>query len=355
VIVAYVSGHGYGHATRVGEVLRTVRSRAPEARLTVVTSGPERLYRTALPGPFDFRVLACDVGIAQGDALSIDVTETERRCRELGARFARVAADEAAWLRASGARVVLGDVPPLAFAAAAAAGLPGVALANFSWDWIYRHMGLAEAAEQAAAEYAKAALLLELPFAGDLSVFPRRERVPLVARRPRLTRDDARSRLGLADGPVVLLSFGGFGLPSLDHGPLADAAGYTFLTTDGEGPLPANVRRLDAAALPRDGLAYVDLVAAADIVVTKPGYGIVSDAVAARTRLVYTERGDFPEYEILVRELPRWLPCRHVGNADLAAGRLQPALREVLAEPWPAPPADVRGAEVAAERLLALA
>ncbi len=80
----------------------------------------------------------------------------------------------------------------------------------------------------------------------------------------------------------------------------------------------------------------------------------MSDAVGARTRLLYTERGDFPEYEVMVRELPRWLPCRHIASAGLKAGRLEPALSQVLAERWP-PPGDASGAEVAAERLLALA
>ena len=31
----------------------------------------------------------------------------------------------------------MGDIPPLAFAAAHAAGLPSVAVANFTWDWVY--------------------------------------------------------------------------------------------------------------------------------------------------------------------------------------------------------------------------
>jgi hypothetical protein len=55
MIVAYVSGHGFGHATRVGEVLREVREREPGIPLAVVTSGPEALYQEAIAGAFDFR------------------------------------------------------------------------------------------------------------------------------------------------------------------------------------------------------------------------------------------------------------------------------------------------------------
>ena len=119
LIVAYVSGHGYGHATRVGEVLRAVRAIEPRPRLTVVTSGPERLYRQAVPGPFALRSLQCDVGLVQKGALVMDEAATVDAWRAFVAGDnARIAA-EARWLGEVGARVVLGDIPPLAFTAAA--------------------------------------------------------------------------------------------------------------------------------------------------------------------------------------------------------------------------------------------
>ena len=77
----------------------------------------------------------------------------------------------------------------------------------------------------------------------------------------------------------------------------------------------------------------------------------MSDAIGARSRLVYTERGDFPEYPILVREMGRYLPCVHVSNEDLMAGRLGDAIREVLAMPMPEA-TDTSGAAVAAARIL---
>jgi L-arabinokinase len=269
-------------------------------------------------------------------------------------------AQEGGWLRTVGARLVLGDVPPLAFEAAAEAAVPAVGLANFSWDWIYAHLAarqpaLREAAAAASAAYGKATLLLQLPFAGDLSAFPQREPIPLVARRPRMSREEARRRLGVPDRTAcVLVSFGGIGVPAFDPRLLGGLADLHFLIDAGEGLLPSNVVALDAARRAALSMGYQDLVRAADVVVTKPGYGIVSEAVAAGTRIVYTERGDFPEYPILVAEMRHYIPCAHVGNDDLLAGRWRAAIESVLSRPVPTPP-DLRGAEVAARRLLALA
>jgi L-arabinokinase len=357
VLVAYVSGHGYGHATRVGEVLRTVRAIEPRAPLVIVTSSPERLYRQAVRGPFEFRSLECDVGLVQKGALVMDEAATVDAWRAFVAGDDERIAGEARWLRERGARAVLGDIPPLAFAAAGEAGVPSVGLSNFSWDWIYRYMSarhpaLAEAAEWAADSYRQCGLLLQLPFAGDLSAFPRREQIPLVARRPSVSRVEARERLGLPDGRLALLSFGGVGLLGLDPGVLGRVEGWTFLVTGLEKTgAPANATGIDLGRLGALGMKYIDLVGAADVVITKPGYGIVSDAIAARTRMVYTERGDFPEYPILVGEMARWLPARHVSNGDLLAGRVGPALDEVMNVPFPDPP-DLSGADRAARRLL---
>jgi hypothetical protein len=108
-----------------------------------------------------------------------------------------------------------------------------------------------------------------------------------------------------------------------------------------------------APRLDETGLGYEDLVGAVDVVVSKPGYGIAADVAGARRRLVYTERGDFPEYPILVRDMPAYFPAAHVSNADLRAGTIGPAVRDVLAQPMPPPP-DLGGATVVAQRVLEL-
>ncbi len=339
-------------------MLRELRARAPGLPVTISTSAPASLFESVVPAP-TVRAVACDVGLAQRDALVIDEAGTVAAWRAFRAGWEQLVDDEAAWLRASGARLVLGDIPPLAFAAAGAAGLTSVALGNFSWDWIYAHLArrqaaLAEAAAGCREAYARATVLLRLPFAGDMSAFPRIEDVPLVARRPGVAKGEARRRLGLDGRPAVLLSFGGLGMPGLQPSAFGALGGFQFLLTGraGEGPAPANVRRVDDSVLGGAGLSYPDVVGAADVVVTKPGYGIVTDCIGAGTRLVYTDRGDFPEYPVMVEEMKRYLPAVFASNDEVREGRLGPALEAVLVAPLPPPPR-TDGAAVAAERLLA--
>jgi hypothetical protein len=358
VIVAYVSGHGYGHATRVSEVLRAVRARDRAMPITVVTSAPEALFRSAIAGPLTVRALECDVGLAQRDALTIDEAATVAKWRSFHASNGDRVDAEWRWLHHSAARVVLGDVPPLAFQVAAELDIPSVALANFSWDWIYRHLArrqgeLLEAAAWSASAYGRCGLLLKLPFAGDLSAFPKAIDIPLVARRPKVSRGDARGRLGLGSGAVGLLSFGGIGFAGFHPEAFSRLRGIDLLTV-GPAPNLQNVKVLDPESVSSLGLGFEDLVGAVDVVITKPGYGIVSDAIGAGTRIIYTERGDFPEYPILVAGMESLVPCAHVSNLDLLAGRIEAALRDVLSRPVPPAPS-LSGAAIAAEHLLDLA
>lgn len=360
MIVAYVSGHGFGHATRTAEVLRRVRELQPQTAITVVSAAPERLFRRAIGEPLSFRTLACDVGLVQKDALTIDTRATVERWKGFARALPDLVDAEWRWLRHVRARVVLGDIPPLAFQAAHEAGVPSVAMANFSWDWIYAHYAsreplLRDAARCSADQYGRASVLLRLPFAGDMSAFPRVEDIGLVAREPGVARAEVRRRLDLGAQAVVLLSFGGFGLPGLDLRFVSSLAGFVFLSTDVVRliPAPPNLRLLTDEVLDAKELTYQDVVGAADVVVTKPGYGIVSDAIAAGVRMIYTDRGDFPEYDVLVRDMKTSLACVHLDQAELRKGRLGDALRDVMAlDPPPAP--DLSGGDVAAWRLLEL-
>ena len=91
---------------------------------------------------------------------------------------------------------------------------------------------------------------------------------------------------------------------------------------------------------------------AADVVVTKPGYGIISEAIANDTALLYTSRGRFVEYDVLVREMPRYLRAQFIEQDDLLRGNWAPALEKLLSQPPPPEKPALNGAEVAAEEIL---
>jgi len=355
-VAAYISGHGFGHATRSAALLAALAARRGALRLSIVSTAPEWLFRLNLPLPFAYRPVGLDVGTIQPDALHPDIDATLAACLRLHRQGPALLAAEAEYLRRQAVDLVVADIPWLAFPAARRAGLPSVGISNFTWDWIYAehqdsHPEFAAVVAAVREGYAQADLFLRLPFHGPCDPFPRLQDIPLVARRSRRSRAAVRATLSL-DGPrpVVLLSFGGFDLQGIDPGAVGRLPDYLFLTTRAVPDPPENLRLIPAGRFP-----YQELVAAADAVITKPGYGIVSDCLANRTPVLYTSRGAFAEYPRLVEGLERFGVCQFISNRDLLAGHWGPALAALARRPrrWPELPMD--GAEVAAEILDRLA
>jgi hypothetical protein len=340
----YISGHGFGHASRDIELLLALMARRPSARIIVRTSVAERLFAPlAGLGGIDVQHVETDTGITQIDSLTIDEDDTVRRAADFYARFDAHVAREAGLLRAAGADLVVGDVPPLAFAAAARAVIRSVAVGNFTWDWIY---GIYPAFDRVAPDviptirraYATATSALRLPLHGGFEPMAAVTRdIPFIARQSRRDPSETRNALGLTgERPMVLASFGAYG---------ADLPVDRLLASD-------RFALIDPRREPPPGFVYQDLVAAADVVVSKPGYGIVSECVANQSALLYTSRGRFVEYDLFVAEMPRVLRCRYISQEDLLAGRWADLVDALLAQPAPPATARIDGAEVAADYLL---
>jgi hypothetical protein len=366
-VVFYTSGHGFGHASRDIEVINGLAARRTDVRTVVRTTVPRWLFERSARESVEIVPIETDSGVAQIDSLRIDEDETARRAARFYRTFDARVDTEAAALRALGASIVVGDIAPLAFAAAARAGVPSVALGNFTWDWIYAgYPGFERLAPGVLAiirdSYATATLALRLPLHGGFEPMARVTRdIPLIARRSRHSKPAIRHLLGLdSDRPVVLGSFGGHGL-GLPYEAIANQHDFTLIVTDHESQgnaadagRPGHFLRITSAALATRALRYEDLVAASDVVVSKPGYGIVSECVANGAALLYTSRGRFLEYDVFVAEMPRVLRCRFLAQADLREGRWGADVRALLEQPAPPGELAVNGGEAAVDALLGL-
>ena len=364
-IVFYVSGHGFGHTSRSVEVIHAVRRVRPDAHIVVKTSAPLRLFARTLKDRCELVEFECDAGMTQIDSLNIDVEASLQRAITFQQKLPALAASEAAYLHESGANVVVGDIPPLAFAAAHEARLPSIAIGNFTWDWIY------EAYEDPRAQdlgrgiravYQHASIVLRLPMAGGFESLESRVRdIPFIARHSHRSQDEVRKALGLPPRdrgkPLVLMSFGGYGVAGLHTEALAALSDYTIATTDvtthnnALKPAPGMLY-ISEQQVYGSGLRYEDLVRGADVVVTKPGYGIISEAIANGAALIYTSRGHFAEYDVLVKEMPRYLRAQFIEQEDLLSGNWAEALRTALSLPAAPEQPAMNGADVAAAEIL---
>ncbi len=366
-IVFYVSGHGFGHSSRAIEVINAVLARRPDLRVIVRTASPRWLFDLTIRGRVAFSSLETDTGVVQVDSLNLDEAETIRRAWSFHQELPTRATAEARFLREQQASVVVGDIPPLAFSAAYEAGVPSIAIGNFTWDWIYADYPRVRLAPHLLPiirqAYAKTGLALRLPMWGGFESFKQVQDIPFVARHATMGRDEVLKTLKLpGDKPIALVSFGGYGVDGLDVEELAKIKKYTIVFTSsvpvggrgGATPPPAGsrVHVVDEYRMYQSGVRYEDLVGAADVAVTKPGYGIIAECTANKTALLYTSRGHFIEYDVLVEAMPSFLRCAFISHADLFAGRWEAHLDRLVAQKAPKEKPATNGAEVAAELIV---
>ncbi|HEX7284128.1 MAG TPA: hypothetical protein VF239_18870 [Vicinamibacterales bacterium] len=339
-LVFYISGHGFGHASRSIEFINALIDKQPRRRVYVRSQvAPWLFERTTHPSVL-LSAVETDTGVVQIDSLRLDAPATIDRATAFMRTFNARVQEEVDFLRKVNAQVVIADLPPLGIAAAHAAGLPAIAYGNFTWDWIYaNYEGSDELAAQLGDIYSKTTCALRLPMSGGFETMTDVRDLPFAARHARYDPEETRRALGLSlDARIVLVSFGGYGVQGAAK---PRTPGYHVLW-------PGDV---DEAAMYDAGYRYEDLVKAVDVVVTKPGYGIISECIANDTALLYTSRGDFREYPVLVEAMPKYLRCAFIDHEDLFSGNWVPHLDRLLAQPPPPITPRTDGARVAADLL----
>jgi L-arabinokinase len=354
----YISGHGFGHATREIEVINVLGRRMPGFEIVIRSSAPRWLFDRAVQGRFTLIEGACDTGVVQIDSLRLDAGATIRRASEFYEDLPRIVESEAAYLRAHDAVFVVTDAAPAACPAAAAAGISSVVLSNFTWDWIYE--GYPEALASAPRllpairdAYRHATEAWRMPLSGGFETFDVPIDVPFVARHATHGHSEVRRSLGLPlQSRLALVSFS-YGVHGLDPQRLDCLAQWGVVVTGRTRPegLPEGVAFIDEATIYERGLRYEDLVAAVDVVVAKPGFGLVAECLANDTAMLYTSRGRFAEYDVMVAEMPRFLRCELLDNEALVAGRWQEALDRLMRRPAPPDHPRTDGGDVVADMI----
>ncbi len=346
-VVAYISGHGLGHAARCAEVLRSLRVLRPDLGIRVRSTAAPWFLRERLPADIVIDAVPTDVGVLQPDSFGADPRGSlEAYARLIECWDVRVA-EEAAELERFGARVVLADIPPLGIAAGRAAHCRTTAMGNFGWDWIYQPYlqdlpQFDTVVAHITAIYELTDELFRLPLAEPMLAFPHRLDVPLIARRSERDPRETRQVLGIRGSQrLVLLSFGGFG------------AGEIGRTLDPADDIRFVGGEWERAAFPPSPLSYTDVVAAADAVVTKPGFSLFAECLAHGTPIIFVPRARFAEADLLVEELARlrW-PRAELRRESLVSGEWVREVRSLLDTLSRAEPQSATGAELVARRLL---
>jgi L-arabinokinase len=352
-IAYYITAHGYGHGARSCDIINALRSAEANRPVTVISDLPEAFMQSRLNDDIELRSGAFDVGLIQKDSIQVDLEASLQAVENLYARESDLIQQELDFIRHENIGVVVADVPAIPLEAAQRAGLPNIACSNFGWDWIYEEFVNDDPrwlpyVEKFRTVYAETDLLLRQPFAEPMDAFPNIIDLPLLAAPGQNRRKQIADLSGADAGKQwILLSFTSLNLgqPALDQ--LAHLSGYEFFSVE-----PLEWENSSVHCIQRTDICFADIMASVDAVVTKPGFGILSECIANNKSVIYTDRTHFREYGVLVKCIERY--CRHafIPNAELYAGQLERALLQKDTAPDPQDQIAGGGAALAAREIL---
>jgi len=353
-IAYYITAHGYGHGTRSFDIINALFAADPEVHLVVKTDLPQSLIHSRIQGG-NFEVIpgAFDVGLIQKDSIHVDLDASLLAIEDLYSREGEWVALEQDFIRREDIGVVVTDIPAIPLTAAQQEKVPNIAVGNFGWDWIYsdfieHNPRWHYFSDKFKAVYEQTDLLLRLPFAEPMTAFPNQIDLPLLAKSGTDQRQAIAEKTG-ADSTKkwVLLSFTTLNLDIHAIEQLGKLEGYEVFTVE---PLEWTETRIHC--LRRSIASFADILMSMDVVVTKPGFGIVSECIANNRPIIYADRENFLEYDVLVRDIKKYCCNVFIPGDELYTGDLSRALK--FAETAPPPPDDIPrgGAEIAARHIL---
>ncbi len=353
LIWAAISAHGFGHAAQVVPVLNALGCLVPNLRVLLRTMVPTSFFVDRLKIPWDLSPVQQDVGCIQQGPMTIDIDATWYEHHRFHGTWKERLLTEVETMRAAKPDLILADTPYLALAAGKAASIPTVALASFTWDLILSEyqtppsidgQAIIQSIRQA---YGQADLALRITPSPTLDCFHQVVALPPIAEPAVPVRQKLAEFLSLtSDERTVLIGFGGVPLTSLPFETAESLSGYRFLF-DGSIP-PESKRFISIKALP---FSFKTLLASADMIMTKPGYGTLVEAVAVQVPTIYVRRYNFGDEQSLVDYLHRYGKGIELSMDDFMNGQWATTLKKAVNLLASTPPPQLNGATNAATLL----
>ena len=334
-------------------VLNALGSLVAEVTATLRTTVPASFFRDRLAIRWEHSPVQQDVGCIQDGPLKIDIEATWKAQRHFHETWEARLSSEVADMQVASPALVIADTPYLAIEAASRAQIPTIALANLTWDLVLKEfcdasdLSRQRLIQSIRESYAKADRALRITPAPKIDVFPNMIDIRPIASPNSPERDRLASALALkATERTVLVGFGGIPLTSLPLEQMEQLHHYRFLI---DGPVSPGYSRIHPIeALP---LSFKTLLASVDVIMTKPGYGTIVEAVALQQPVVYVRRYNFADEPPLVDYLHHYGRGIEISLDDFIQGRWEQSLRKIFELPMPTAHPPTTGARDAAKIL----
>jgi len=326
-IAYYISDYGFGHAARSIAVIRALlqRSRILD-RLIVCSSERILSFVQASIGEQQadvfYRECASDLGyVLKPETIEPDIEIFKRKYNHYIQSMPMEVGREADFLRTEQVGLVIADISPIAINAAHEAGAASVGVSNFTWYTAYQAMLDESLLAPLYEAYARMDYYIGLQGVDepDWGVHGSMQ-AGFFSREVDWSEANAIRKAINPDNNKTIV-YCGIGMSIFLHDLMSwklwDDPSLQFIVSSN-----MKVQRPNVIAIPSSYTESQNYVAASDIVISKPGWSTVSEAVVLNKPLILLTRHTMKEDENTIRSLPEQLPLYMADWEQLRTGEV---------------------------------
>jgi hypothetical protein len=290
-LVLDISAHGLGHMAQVAPVIRRLMASHSNLNVVIRSDHAPELIHEFVGQRLHCAPLPSEPILEMDGPLSVNRKATEASFTKFHDQWERNVRLRAERLATFKPDVLVADIPYVSLAAANRLSIPSIALCSYNWRDARRFFTGREdkidwQIEQA---YQSASIFLQPIPHMPMDYLLNRRSIGPIARRGLTRSEELRRLLGLQSRQkMVLVTFGGiagdhsFGLPEDPE--------IFWIAKDRTECASGSTASISDIPLP-----FIDILASVDAVVSKEGYGTLTEAACNGARLLMLTRQDWPE------------------------------------------------------------
>jgi len=206
-ICFYISDYGYGHVSRDIAIIKRILDEFSDIKIYVKTGGLFHFVRQSLlHANVEVVRTKNDAGVVfKENGVSIDRKRTKNSLNEWVASWDDYIHSEKRFCEAHKIDLILSDITPQPFVVADELNIPGAAISNFTWHYIFYNLfGDVPAVERIKEAYQHADFALTLPFNEEMDLFENKKEVSLISREMTVDQQDMQERYSISDDELLV-------------------------------------------------------------------------------------------------------------------------------------------------------
>ncbi|MBM7618574.1 uncharacterized protein (TIGR00661 family) [Bacillus tianshenii] len=315
-IAFYISDYGYGHASRSIAIIRELLKREDQICIIVCHSFALTFMKASLlEDRVRFREIETDVGyVLQKCTIYPDYEAVSKKMDNFINDFPGRSLKESEFLKNEKVDLLITDISPLPLYAASLLGIPTIGISNFTWYTAYHGLVPAKQLKWLRKQYQLVDYFFHLGASRELNWGRKQNIAFLFFAREIDTMEVQRIRKSIPVGKQVVFIGLGMKVDNLVEKdfPIWDSPNCHFIVSSN-----MKIKKTNVTVVPRNYIESQNYLAATDLIISKPGWGTISEALLAKKPLILLDRKDMQEDQVTITFLKELNRCSTIQWEEL--------------------------------------